>query len=148
MAFRIHLTSNPRFKDKCIFRLAEQECCDMWEGSGMGVCPREEVGFPFPNLSMPHLDAALCLLLRLWDTWCHLLPGSGGSWAPNRTEMLDRQQVGLPLPRNPVSPYFVFVCPVLCLSPPALFLSGPEMVDQTELLKNSFQMSHLALYRP
>lgn len=65
---------------------------------------------------MPRLDAALRLLLRLWGAWRHLLPVSGGSWAPNWTQMLNRQQVGLPLPRNRVSPT-LHLYPPFCASP-------------------------------
>lgn len=75
----------------------------MREELGMGGPPREEAGL----LSLPFhtgLDASLRVLLRLWDAWFPLLPLRVGSWASNRTQMLNRRRMGLPLPRNPVSP--------------------------------------------
>lgn len=70
-------------------------------GAELGAAnPRLGKGDPTRSPSTLHADAELDLLLGVWVAWCHVLPLSIRSWAPNWTQMLKGQQVGLPLQRD------------------------------------------------
>lgn len=72
-------------------------------GTGHGW-PSKGGGGPTQFTFYTGLDASLRVLLRLWDAWFPLLPLRVGSWASNRTQMLNKWHLELLLPRNPVSP--------------------------------------------